>query len=221
MMSPGYFEHVRSDIAPLLPSTVSRVVDVGCGAGSTSGWLKTIYPNAYTVGLEGNAALLTLLQKNVDEAHIVDLNGELPDVGNPDLVLLLDILEHLVHPDRLLTQMVKVMADDATIIVSLPNVAHIAVAARLFFKGRFDYQDAGILDRTHLRFFYKESAFSLIESAGLELLAVSRPGLEGPDSPRRWRLLNRLTMGLLEDRFAQQYVLSAKRRPTLGDNRVY
>jgi SAM-dependent methyltransferase len=221
MTSQDYFDHVRSDIAPLLPSTAGRVLDVGCGTGSTSAWLKTIYPNAYTVGLEGNAALLTILERNVDEAHIVDLNRALPDVGNPDLVLLLDVLEHLVHPEQLLAQLVGVMAADATIIVSLPNIAHIAVAARLFFMGRFDYQDAGILDRTHLRFFYKDSAFSLIESAGLELLALSRPGLEHPDSPRRWRLLNWLTMGLLRDRFAQQYVLSAKRRLTLGNNRAY
>jgi SAM-dependent methyltransferase len=221
MMSQDYFEHKRSDIAPLLPSTVSRVLDVGCGTGSTSGWLKTIYPNAYTIGLEGNPALRTILERNVDEAHIVDLNRRLPDVGSPDLVLLLDVLEHLVHPDQLLAQLVDVMADDATIIVSLPNIAHIAVSARLFFMGRFDYQDAGILDRTHLRFFYKDSAFSLIERAGLELHGLSRPGLERSDAPRRWRLLNRLTMGLLQDRFAQQYVLSAKRRLTLAHNRAY
>lgn len=221
MSQDHYFDHVRSDIAPLLPSTVSRVLDVGCGAGSTSAWLKTVYPNAYTVGLKGNTALLAVLERNVDEAHIVDLNRLLPDVGNPDLVLLLDILEHPVHPDELLAQLVGVMADGATIIVSLPNIAHIAVAARLFFMGRFDYQDAGILDRTHLRFFYKDSAFSLIESAGLELLALSRPGLERPDSPRRWRLLNWLTMGLLRDRLAQQHVLSTKRRLSLGDICAY
>jgi 2-polyprenyl-3-methyl-5-hydroxy-6-metoxy-1,4-benzoquinol methylase len=219
-MSQDYFEHVRSDIKPLLPSTASRVLDIGCGAGSTSAWLKTIYPNALTIGLEGNATLLAVLEKNVDEARIVDLNHPLPDVGNPDLVLLLDVLEHLVHPDQLLAQVVDLMADDATIIVSLPNIAHISVAARLFFMGRFDYREAGILDGTHLRFFYRDSIFSLIEGAGLELISLSRPGLEQLDSPRRWRLLNRLTLGLLQDRFTQQFVLSAKRRPPAAANRA-
>jgi SAM-dependent methyltransferase len=213
-VSERYFDLVRSDIAPLLPMVVHRVLDVGCGTGATAAWLKTLFPTAYTVGLEGNAALLPILGRNVDEPHIVDLNQPIPDVGAPDLVLLLDVLEHLLNPERLLVDLVDAMAEDATMIISLPNVAHLSVAARLFFLGRFDYKDAGILDRTHLRFFYKDSAFSLVQSAGLEIRDVLRIGAEGPGAGRRWRALNWLTLGLLRDRLAKQYVFSSKRRPS-------
>ena len=212
IMPPDYFDHVRSEIAPLLPPTARRILDVGCGTGVTSAWLKTLYSNAYTVGLEGNPALRSILTRNVAEAHIVDLNQPIPDVGAPDLVLFLDVLEHLVHPEELLAQVVRVMADDATIIISLPNVAHLWVAARLFFLGRFDYQDAGILDRTHLRFFYRDSAYALVESAGLEILTVLRNGVERPGARRSSLLLNWLTMGLLRERLTEQYVLSARKR---------
>lgn len=211
-MQEDYYNYVRSEIAPLLPATAQRIVDVGCGNGATSAWLKTLYPAAYAIGLEGNGELRDRLSHNVDELHVVDLNRPLPDIGAPDLVLLLDILEHLVDPLAVLHRLVDAMAKHATVIISLPNVAHLTVAARLFLMGRFDYQDAGILDRTHLRFFYRDSAFALAERAGLEVISCLRSGVEGPGARRSYRLLNRLTAGVLRDRLAVQFIFSARRR---------
>jgi len=225
MMPGGYFDVPRYEIAPLLPpATPRRVLDVGCGTGATSAWLKTLFPTAYTIGIEGNGALLPILAQNVDEARIIDLNEPIRDVGAPDLVLLLDVLEHLIQPERLLSDLVKAMAEEATMIVSLPNIAHLSVSARLFFQGRFDYHDAGILDRTHLRFFYKASALSLAHNAGLEILTILRNGVEGPGAGPLSRLLNCLTMGLLRDRLAKQYVFSARKPlvvPSCGIHRSF
>lgn len=206
-MSDLYYRHVRSEIAPLLPPTANRILDVGCGAGVTSAWLKTIYPNAYTIGLEGNAELHAELARNVDETHIVNLNDPLPDVGTPDLVLLLDVLEHLPHPEGLLARLVPLMSPEATMIVSLPNVAHLSVAARLFLLGRFDYRDEGILDHTHMRFFYKESALALVRDAGLEVMNGLLSGLQG----RKARLVDFLTLGLIRHRLTVQYLFAARR----------
>jgi SAM-dependent methyltransferase len=207
--APDYFSHVRSEIKPLLPATARRILDVGCGSGATTAWLKTLYPGAYTIGLEGNPAVASILERNVDEAHIVDLNQPIPDIGAPDLILFLDILEHLVHPEQLLAQVVALMAEDATVIISLPNIAHLRVAARLFFLGRFDYQDAGILDRTHLRFYYKKSIFALVDSAGLRVRSVVRNGIERGGARRSSLLLHWLTLGLLRERLTEQYVVAA------------
>jgi SAM-dependent methyltransferase len=210
--APDYFSHVRSEIRPLLPPTARRILDVGCGSGATIAWLKTLYPGAYTIGLEGNHAVASILERNVDEAHIVDLNQPIPNIGAPDLILFLDILEHLVHPEQLLAQVVSSMAEDATVIISLPNIAHLWVAARLFFLGRFDYQDAGILDRTHLHFYYRESALALVDYAGLKVTSIMRNGVEGSGSRRSSVLLHWLTCGRLRERLTEQYVLSAKKR---------
>src|SRR5262249_4276378 len=154
---------IRSEIEPLLPPKADRVLDVGCGTGATSRWLRERYPEAYMIGLEGNSSVLPELRQNVDDAQIVDLNKDLADVGGADLVLCLDVLEHLFDPDKVLRRLVSSMADDGTVIISLPNIAHVRVSVPLFLFGRFDYRDAGILDRTHLRFFTKESALKLAE----------------------------------------------------------
>ena len=47
-------------------------------------------------------------------------------------------------------------------IVSVPNVAHLSVSIPLLFRREFAYQDAGILDRTHLRFFVEDTAVKLL-----------------------------------------------------------
>jgi trans-aconitate methyltransferase len=200
---PKYFDRVRSEIAPLLPTRATRIVDVGCGVGATSAWLKARYPDAYTIGLEGNAAIREELAANVDELHIVDLNGALPDVGRPDLVLFLDVLEHLSSPDKVLAGLVGQLAPQGVVIVSLPNVAHLSVSLPLLFRARFDYADAGILDRTHMRFFVRSSAVTLLNNAGLRVEKALQSGLQGP----RARLLDALTFGQMRDHLTKQYIL--------------
>jgi 2-polyprenyl-3-methyl-5-hydroxy-6-metoxy-1,4-benzoquinol methylase len=206
-MNRDYFRHVRTDITPLLPAAAMRVLDVGSGAGRTLAWLRSRYPGCSTVALEGDPANLDELRQNADETHIVDLNGAIPDVGAPDLLLFLDVLEHLVQPDDVLRRLTERMAAGGTVIVSCPNIAHRSVSVPLLLRGRFEYQDAGILDRTHLRFFVRDSAVALMNQAGLTVQRGVRVGLLGP----RTRLLDRATFGILRDQLTSQYVMAGTR----------
>lgn len=211
-MEDIYYHHVRRDIERLLPPSANRILDVGAGVGATARWLKTRYPSARTVALEGNAGLLDELRQNVDEPHIVDLEAALPPVGAPDLILFLDVLEHLLRPERVLAKLTENMPDHGTVIVSLPNIAHHSVSAPLFFRGAFEYRDAGILDRTHLRFFTRASAVELVNSANLTVTKGLRAGFSGP----RANLLDRLTFGAARDHLTKQYVMAASRASPQG-----
>jgi 2-polyprenyl-3-methyl-5-hydroxy-6-metoxy-1,4-benzoquinol methylase len=208
MPEGGYFEFVRTDIAPLLPSQVKRVLDVGCGAGVTGAWVKARYPGAFVLGLEGESALREAIERNVDQALIHDLAEEIPDIGTFDLVLLLDVLEHLQHPERVLRRVHEMLAPGGTLIVSLPNVAHLSVSIPLLLFGRFQYADAGILDRTHLRFFVHSTAAALLRDCGFAIVGETLSGLEGP----RARWLDRVTLGALRYRLAKQLLFRAERR---------
>jgi SAM-dependent methyltransferase len=207
-LSDIYYSFTRREIAPLLPQTASCILDVGCGAGSTSAWLRTLYPNAKLVGFEGNPELRPRLESVLDEVHIVDLNSSTPKVA-ADLVLFLDVLEHLASPEGLLREMLADLPQSATVIVSVPNVAHASVSIPLFFQGRFDYQEAGILDRTHLRFFYRDSAVALLNRAGLRVTEGLEGGLDGPKT----RLLDQITFGRLRNHLAKQYIMRADLMP--------
>jgi 2-polyprenyl-3-methyl-5-hydroxy-6-metoxy-1,4-benzoquinol methylase len=208
----AYYRHERSDIGPLLPTHARLILDVGCGEGATLAWLKGRYPTAVTIGLEGNPGLRNRLSTNADVAHIVDLNDDIPNVGSPDLILCLDVLEHLTAPEQVLARLAGILAPNGTVIVSLPNVAHLSVSLPLITRGEFQYRDAGILDRTHLRFFVKRSAIELLNGAGLIVEHALRLGLDGAKS--QW--VNLISFGLLQDHLTTQYVLAAR---LAGDSR--
>lgn len=86
--------------------------------------------------------------------------------GEFDAVLFMHVLEHLVDPWTALARARERLSSDGAAISLLPNVASWRVRKDLFLRGRFEYTDTGILDRTHLRFFNLESGVALHRDAG-------------------------------------------------------
>ncbi len=84
-------------------------------------------------------------------------------------VLLMDILEHLADARSLLLDCRKILKANGRLLVSVPNVANLAVRLSLLL-GRFEYAERGILDRTHLRFFTRRSARRLLEETGYQIV---------------------------------------------------
>jgi len=85
-----------------------------------------------------------------------------------DVVVCADVLEHLENPAPVLARVRRWLSPVGVLFVSLPNVANVAVRLSLL-AGRFEYADAGILDRTHLRFCALRSARRLVEDAGFRI----------------------------------------------------
>jgi GT2 family glycosyltransferase len=102
----------------------------------------------------------------------MDLAAELGE-DRFDVVLAVDVLEHLKSPERLLTQLKPLLAPTGRIIAAIPNVAHASVRLALL-QGRFPYGDLGLLDRGHLRFFTRESVEDLFASGEYVLAQLDR-----------------------------------------------
>jgi SAM-dependent methyltransferase len=200
-----YYGHVRTEIADLLPPKAASILEIGSAAGGTLKWIAARYPGARTTGVEGLAENLPQLQQNADEAYIADLDTGLPDqLGRYDLILALDVLEHLKEPDSVLQRLVaNHLAPDGSIIVSLPAVSHYSVSLPLLLRRRFDYADEGILDRTHLHFFVESSCVALMNRSGL----VVSDGCLGGFFGSKTRLADLLTFGLLRHWLAKQYIM--------------
>jgi len=88
-----------------------------------------------------------------------------------DNIIFADVLEHLRDPWQVLGKTAPLLKEQGSIIISLPNIAHDAVLAALY-NGDFSYQDYGVLDKTHLRFFTEATARKMIENAGLRITDV-------------------------------------------------
>lgn len=139
-----------------------------------------------------------------------DLGAVAPsDLDGPyDTLVLGDTLEHLVDPAATLTRLSGALRPGGAVVASIPNVAEAGNRLRLL-RGRWDYADRGILDRTHLRFFTHRTVQELFGAAGLEVVAVDgyvRAGLAGERWSGAVHRLGNLRPGL----FAYTFVVVAR-----------
>lgn len=166
-------------------------------------WIKSLNPKTETTAVEINSTLLHELRRNVDVPIIGPIDDALPQLKTYDLILFLDVLEHLLDPTATFRNLSKFLETGGQIIVSVPNVAHWSVSIPLLLQHRFDYQDAGILDRTHLRFFVEDTAIKLLNDANFIVTAGVISGIQGPRS----KLLDLLSFGALRHHLAKQYIM--------------
>lgn len=212
----GYFNRVRREIEPLLPRQAKQVLEVGCGAGATLHWLRASGRALHTTGIEIAPRAAEIARTRVDHLLLGPVETQLEGLAPAsfDLLLCLDVLEHLVDPWRVLRALREKLKPGAMVIVSLPNVRHHQVLMPLLWRGQWRYQEAGLLDRTHLRFFGRRSARELLQQAGLDIRAERSTG-HRPGDGDFWK--NLLTLGALSDFFTWQFLLSATRTdPTVG-----
>jgi 2-polyprenyl-3-methyl-5-hydroxy-6-metoxy-1,4-benzoquinol methylase len=201
MPAAMYYARARAEVLQHLPKTFTKIVDVGGSSGGTLTAVKTKTPNAKTVLLDYDAPSVERAREAGHEAFQCDLNDGVPDVvSDADVVMFLDILEHLVDPWRVLREAVAKMKSGATVIVSLPNVRFAGVSLKLLLNGEWTLQDEGVLDRTHLRFFTRETGAELVRSAMLEL----KSGVALVHNSRKYRYLNFITLGGLRDLLSAQ-----------------
>jgi O-antigen biosynthesis protein len=166
---PTYSTIQRSEVVALLdprPAEAAlRVLELGCACGATLLEIKNRYPNAELYGIELNEGAVAIGRQFAD---IRPMDAELP-LDYPedffDYVITADVLEHLVDPWRVVANIRPHLKDTGTVIASIPNIMHVSVLRDLL-NGRFRYQDAGILDRTHLRFFTLTEIDGLFAGAG-------------------------------------------------------
>jgi len=151
----------------------SRVLEIGCNAGKLSKELKQ-QKNAFVVGVDFDYRLLQIAKKNMDSFILGNIEdekclSECEKYGQFDYILLLHIIEHLIDPWTLLTKIKSLLKENGTIICATPNIANWNSRALLFFKGRWEYQNVGVMDKTHLRFFTKKTLIEAFINAGFQI----------------------------------------------------
>ncbi len=144
-----------------------RVADFGCYTGAMAKVLKE--RGCYVVGLEIDPQAAALARLVCDRVIETDLDtvrmSEVFENERFDVALFGDVIEHLKDPKRLLIDVREFLNPGGFIVVSVPNVAHASVRLALL-KGEFNYEELGILDDTHLKYFTRKTIADLLESAG-------------------------------------------------------
>lgn len=162
----AYFAQSRPEMLAYVPATTGRLLDIGCSEGRFGGLVKERLPNCEVWGVEPSAAATAAAGRldRVFNCGVEDL-AEVPD-HHFDVVSMNDVLEHLAYSEPALEFVRRVLKPDGRLVLSLPNVRYIVHLKDLIARKDWRYQDSGILDRTHLRFFTQKSAMRLLDDHG-------------------------------------------------------
>ncbi len=193
-------------VADITRGRSATILDVGCDTGRLAATLRRKHGQR-VVGVDVNReALLAAAKRGVP---VVNFDFEYAR-GAPfkkssfDGAILGDVIEHVRDPESLLRQIASLIAPGGFIAISVPNVAFIETRLRLLF-GRFDYTDAGTLDRSHVRFFTRSSVVETVRRAGLEVERVE------PYTANRSVQLLKPLWKLMPGLFAYEIMIVARR----------
>jgi len=217
MSISDYYSNARREVTPLLPGKFSSVLEIGCGEGNTLDWLRQEHGARVCCGIEidlraseaARAKRLTVVTADIEREN-VDFHGH-----RFDLILCLDVLEHLRDPWSALQAIAThYLNEGGYVIASIPNICHLSILSGLIFRDEWNYEEAGILDITHLRFFTRKTALKLFRGADLDVDIV-----KSRFSRKTHRNLDFLTFGMFR-RFLTLQILVRGCKRAAGGTRV-
>jgi glycosyltransferase involved in cell wall biosynthesis/SAM-dependent methyltransferase len=171
---PSYYKHLRPEIFNFVPLDALNILDIGCGAGVLGKALKTNNNKRFVVGIELNQEAIYFAKQNLDQIYQFDIEKfALPfPSGFFDCIIFADVLEHLVDPWQTLQKYLKLLKHQGTIIISIPNIRNIKILHQLIELKSWKYEDEGILDKTHLRFFTKNDFLEILDQVNIKIQSL-------------------------------------------------
>jgi len=209
-----YSTNIRLDVIQLMNEHVSNaslcILEVGCACGATMLKIKDRYKNAELHGIELNESSASVAASFVEMSA---MNVEVV-VGYPDsyfdYIILADVLEHLYDPWVAIRNLRRCLKEDGFMLLSIPNVMHIS-NLRNVVQGRWTYEDAGILDRTHIRFFTLKEIDDMLQNGDFSKREYAATGVPLTEQDEQWvdifRKLSGMSTG--EQFKAYQYLVKA------------
>jgi 2-polyprenyl-3-methyl-5-hydroxy-6-metoxy-1,4-benzoquinol methylase len=159
-----YGDLARQDVIELVPAGAKRVLDVGCWRGAFGAQL--VDRGLEVWGVEPQLEAATSAARRLSHVITGKFPDDMPEGERFDCITFLDVLEHAFEPRAMLETAHEYLTRQGTVVASIPNVRHVTVVADLVRRGRWDYQESGLLDWTHIRFFTKATMKELLQNAG-------------------------------------------------------
>lgn len=204
----SYYQRLRTWPSSFKLKRDAKVLDIGCGSGQLGQYFQNELQCAVT-GVEITEHNYEIAKTVLSNALLGDIESlDLHLIGNDfDYIIFSDSLEHMLNPDKVLTRVQQLIAKNGELLISIPNVRNFRVTFPLVIKGDWEYQDEGLLDRTHLRFFTIASISRLLVECGFKIEEVL---LDLPPSSKVG-VLNILTFGLFRNHLTSHYFIRARK----------
>lgn len=209
----GYYSNVRLDLIGLLNCNEKglKVLEIGAAYGETLFYLKEKGIASECVGVDlfedvnnkqNYKSIDRFIFGNIEQIDLEEYFDYF------DLILLPDVLEHLLEPKPVLNKIKKYLKNDGKIIVSMPNIRHYSALVKIFINGDFRYEESGIFDYTHMRFYCRKNINELLEASGFKVIK-QQSSIKNFSGKSFTKILNMITFSFFEEFFSYQYFFVA------------
>ncbi len=205
----NYYQNIRHDVLPFIPKRAKKVLEIGCGEGKFGECLKQ-QQNAEVWGVEPVKQHANNAKKVLDKVLVGGVEANLSRLPTNyfDLIVANDVLEHLVDPYYVLVKLSRTLKKGGVIVSSIPNMRNFHIIHGLTVGKNWEYQESGILDKTHLRFFTTNSIQNMFKNHGYKV--IKHEGINEDPLPRWFKALTYCLPGKLDDMKYVQFVTVAK-----------
>ncbi len=177
-------DQYNADILQMMPKALTRVVEVGCSSGALARAYTAENSGCHYTGIEVDPEYAERARAHCSSVLCADVesmsDATFESLFPSDCWIFGDSLEHLRDPWGLLVRMRKRLQPGALVIACIPNAQHWSVQARLN-SGEFRYEDKGLLDRTHLRWFTRITIMDLFTTTGYTIIHGAARIAEEPE----------------------------------------
>jgi 2-polyprenyl-3-methyl-5-hydroxy-6-metoxy-1,4-benzoquinol methylase len=121
-LDPGFYERL---IDLLVTHGVDyegkRVADVGCGTGGLLNALRKRFQTRSLTGFEYSENALEIARSQVSGVEFCYFDIYEGSSREFDVIFCIEVIEHLLHPEKALRNVVSMLADSGTALVTVPN----------------------------------------------------------------------------------------------------
>ena len=187
----------------LIPDALQSIIEIGSGSGVLAKAIKHRSPATHYIGIELDPEYSKLSSRYCD--LVLTDNIETPSeelrnyIQTTSAIVFSDVLEHLYNPWQTLKFLRSQISNECAIYVSIPNIQHWSIIFGLI-SGNFNYTDSGLLDRTHIRFFTKNTIISMFNDCGFEVKSISPRIFNFPEQDKYLSLIKEVSEKLQIDK---------------------
>ncbi|WP_339688735.1 class I SAM-dependent methyltransferase [uncultured Parasphingorhabdus sp.] len=167
MAQPSYHDNPRYDVLSIIPAgRFESILEVGGGNFPTLRVLESSH-GASVWGVDIRRPDVVLDNFVLGSITDPDVVAKLP--GEFDLIVANDVIEHIENTEAFFEVLFRMLGTGGMLVLSVPNVRQVRAAYHIFARGTFPRDEAGLFDRTHLRWFCKSDVVLVAEQAGFTL----------------------------------------------------
>jgi 2-polyprenyl-3-methyl-5-hydroxy-6-metoxy-1,4-benzoquinol methylase len=208
-----YFKSEREELMTFLPENFNTILDIGCSEGDFLMAIKDKFPKTEAWGLDPFADPLEetkLKLKKFIKSNIEDAIPDLPEQYF-DIIFMNDVIEHLVNPEDVLLKIKSKLSPNGFLITSIPNIRYIRNLKHMLWNKDFEYEDFGIRDKTHLRFYTQKSIIKMFNRLNFDIIEM-----QGINAHHKQKLINILSFGTQEDTAFLQFCTKVQNKKELN-----